>query len=211
VDAIDVATAKGLVGICIIADTLSSQYFTDGKLRTPTTLGQYLITGNATINGVSTTTINKQANLVTANIKVGNGLIHIIDYPLSPATLTLAQTIEQNPKYSIFTAALKATGFYDTLNVVSATNPNPARKYLTVIAETDSVIKAAGFANYNALKARYSTKGDPTNHADSLWLFVGYHIWPELSYISDIANACTARNYHKPISRGKCVAEQRYF
>jgi hypothetical protein len=187
VDAIDVATAKGLVGICIIADTLSSQYFTDGKLRTPTTLGQYLITGNATINGVSTTTINKQANLVTANIKVGNGLIHIIDYPLSPATLTLAQTIEQNPKYSIFTAALKATGFYDTLNVVSATNPNPARKYLTVIAETDSVIKAAGFANYNALKARYSTKGDPTNHADSLWLFVGYHIWPELSYISDIA------------------------
>jgi len=34
---------------------------------------------------------------------------------------------------------------------------------------------------------KYSTKGDPTNHADSLWLYAAYHIWPELSYISDIA------------------------
>jgi uncharacterized surface protein with fasciclin (FAS1) repeats len=187
VDALDAATAKSLVGISLIADTLSTQYFSDGKLRTPSTIGQYLITGNAIVNGLSTTTINKQANLVKGNILVGNGIIHIIDYVLSPAVLTLAQTIEQNPKYSIFTAALKATGFYDTLNVAASANTNLARKYLTVIAETDSVIKAAGFADYNALKTRYSTKGDPTNHADSLWLFVGYHIWPELSYVSDIA------------------------
>lgn len=187
VDAIDVATAKNLVGICLISDTLSTQNFTDGKLRTPSTIGQYLITGNAIVNGLSTTTINKQANLVQGNIKVGNGIIHIIDFVLSPASLTLAQTIEQNPKYTIFTAALKATGFYDTLNVAASASTNPARKYFTVIAETDSVLKAAGFADYNALKAKYSTKSDPTNHADSLWLFVGYHIWPELSYISDIA------------------------
>jgi uncharacterized surface protein with fasciclin (FAS1) repeats len=187
VDVIDAATAKGLVSIALIADTLSSQYFTDGKLRTPTTIGQYLITGNTTVGGVSSTVINKQANLVKANIKVGNGLIHSIDNVLVPAVLTMAQIIEANPKYSIFTAALKATGFYDTLNVAVASNPNVSRKYLTVIAQTDSVFKAAGFNDYNALKARYSTKSDPKNHADSLWLFMGYHIWPELSYLSDIA------------------------
>ncbi len=187
VDAIDATTAKGLVSIALIADTLSSQYFTDGKLRTPTTIGQYLITGNITINGVSSTVINKQANLITANIKVGNGLIHAIDNVLIPANLTVAQTIEQNPKYSIFTAALKATGFYDTLNIAIADNPNVNRKYLTVIAQTDSVFKANNFADFNALKTRYSTKGDPKNHADSLWLFMGYHIWSELSYLSDIA------------------------
>jgi uncharacterized surface protein with fasciclin (FAS1) repeats len=189
VDAIDAATAKGLVGITLIADTLSTQYFSDGKLRTPSTLGQYLITGAVNAAGVTNITINKQANLVTGNIKVGNGVVHVIDNVLVPAALTLAQTVEQNPKFSIFTAALKATGFYDTLNVASATNSSVNRKYLTLIAESDSVLKAAGFADYNAVKTRYSTKGDPKNHADSLWLFVAYHVWPELSYFSDIANS----------------------
>jgi len=187
VGAIDAATAKGLVSIALIADTISSTNFTDGKIRTPTTSGQYLITGTKIINGVATTVINKQANLITANVKVGNGLLHVIDNMLAPAGLTLAQTVEQNSKYTIFTAILKATHFYDTLNVAVSTNPNPLRKYLTLIAITDSSYKASGFADYNAVKTRYSTKGDPTNHADSLWLYAAYHIWPEISFLSDIA------------------------
>jgi uncharacterized surface protein with fasciclin (FAS1) repeats len=187
VDAIDAATAKGLVSIALIADTISSQNFTDGKIRTPSTSGQYLITGSLLVNGTTNTVINKQANLVTANIKLGNGLLHIVDNMLFPAGLTLAQTVEQNSKYTIFTAILKATGFYDTLNVAVSANPNPTRKYLTLIGITDSSYKAAGFADYNAVKTRYSTKGDPKNHADSLWLYAAYHIWPEVSFLSDIA------------------------
>jgi uncharacterized surface protein with fasciclin (FAS1) repeats len=191
IDNIDAATAKGLVSIALINDTIATQVFTDGKMRSPSTNGQYLITGAKNVNGVTTTVINKQANLVIGNTRVGNGIIHTIDFVLTPATLTLAQTIEQNSKYSIFTAALKATGFYDTINVAASAATNVNRKYLTVIAQTDSTFKAAGFADYNALKARYSTKGDPHNHADSLWLFVAYRVWPELSYLSDIASTDT--------------------
>jgi len=187
VDAIDVATAKGLVAIALVNDTLNSALFSDGKMRSPTTAGQYLITGATSLNGTTFITINKQANLLQANIIVGNGYIHVIDNVLIPAALTMAQTIEQNTKYTIFTAILKDTHFYDTLNVAVANNPVISRKYMTLIAESDSVFNAAGFASYAAVKARYSTKGDPTNHADSLWLFMGYHIWPELSYLSDIS------------------------
>jgi len=189
VDAIDAATAKNLIGISVISDTISTQNFSDGKLRTPTSIGQYLITGSKIVGGVTNTVINKQANLVKSNIRVGNGIVHVIDNVLTPAPLTLAQTIEQNPKYKIFSDALKATGFYDTLNIAAVTNPNVNRKYLTVIAESDSVLNAAGFTSLDQLKTRYSTKGDPKNHADSLWLFMAYHIWPELSYVSDIASS----------------------
>ena len=189
VEAIDAATAKNIVSISLIADTIGTQLFSDGKMRTPTTSGQYLITGVNSTSGSSVTTINKQANLVRGNVKLGNGIIHIIDYVLLPATATLAQTVEQNPKYSIMTAILKATGFYDTLNTPALTNTNLNRKYLTLIAETDDVFKAAGFNDYNAVRAKYSTKGDPKNHADSLWLFAAYRVWPELSYLSDIASS----------------------
>ncbi|WP_311951407.1 fasciclin domain-containing protein [Mucilaginibacter terrae] len=189
VDAIDEATAKKIVSVSMLADTLNTNYFKDGKLRTPTQSGQYIITGTRSVNGVTSIVINKQANFVTGNIKTGNGLIHIIDNVLFPAELTLARTLETNPKYSIFTTALKETGFYDTLNVSSNANTNVSRKFLTLIAETDSAFNANGIANYNALKTRYSKTGDPKNHADSLWLFCAYRVWPELAYLSDIATS----------------------
>ncbi|WP_295770172.1 fasciclin domain-containing protein [uncultured Mucilaginibacter sp.] len=189
VDALDEATAKKIIAVSMLADTLNSSFFKDGKLRTPTQSGQYIITGTRSVNGVTSVVINKQANFVTGNIKTGNGLIHVVDNVLFPAELTLAKTLEQNPKYSIFTTALKETGFYDTLNVASAANTNASRKFLTLIAETDSAFNANGIASYNALKAKYSTKGNPRDHADSLWLFCAYRVWPELAYLSDIATS----------------------
>ncbi|WP_342646195.1 fasciclin domain-containing protein [Mucilaginibacter sp. CSA2-8R] len=186
VDAIDEATAKKIVSISLIADTISSQLFTDGKMRSPTTNGQFLITGAANNNGVTNIVINKQANLVKSNTRVGNGIIHVIDNVLSPAPLTLAQMVEQDTKYSIFTEALKATGFYDSLNVAASAQTNTSRKYLTLIAQTNAVFNAAGFANFDALKRRYSTTGNPKNPQDSLYLYVAYRVFPELSYLSDI-------------------------
>lgn len=187
VNDIDVNTAKNLVSISIIQDTIATSLFTDGRIRTPTMLSQYLITGAANNNGVSTITVNKQANLLKGNIRLGNGLIHVIDNMLVPATLTLAQTVEQQSQYSIFTEALKATGFYDSLNVAPATNPITSRKYQTLIAQTNSVFAAAGIPDFATLKQRYSTTGNPKNPQDSLYLFVAYRVFPELSYLTDLA------------------------
>ena len=188
IDNIDASTAKDLVSISIITDTIGSQLFSDGKLRTPTTSGQYLITGAVHVGDVTNIVINKQANLIQGNIRVGNGIIHVIDNMLIPAPYNLYETLEKDPRYTIFAAALKATGLNDTLTIKPADNNNPNTKYLTVIAESDSVLKASGFADVDALKARYSKTGNPyKNPADSLWLFMAYHIWPELSYMSDIS------------------------
>lgn len=189
IDNIDAATAKKIVSISLLADTIGTQLFTDGKLRSPTTSGQYLITGAANVGGVSSLTVNRQANLIRGNVRVGNGIIHVIDNVLTPAELTLAQMVERDPNYSIFSDALKATGFYDSLNVASSAQVDTTRRYLTLIAQTNAVFNAAGIANFNALKTKYSTTGNPKNHADSLYLFVAYRIFPELAYLSDIVAA----------------------
>lgn len=190
VDQIDEILAKKIIAISLISgDTITTNLFTDGKVRSPTTAGQYLITGVTPGTSGSLITINKQANLVKGNVRVGNGIIHIVDNLLVPAELTIAQTIAANPEYSIFRAALYATGFYDSLNVVPADNQNASRKYLTLIAQNNSVFQQIGITDSISLINRYSTKNDPKNHADSLWLFVANRIWPELSYVSDIAGS----------------------
>jgi uncharacterized surface protein with fasciclin (FAS1) repeats len=187
VNDLDVNTAKDLVSISIIQDTIATSLFTDGRIRTPTMSSQYLITGANNENGVSTITVNKQANLLKGNIRLGNGIIHVINNVLVPAKLTLAQTVEQQSQYSIFTEALKATGFYDSLNVAPAANTVASRKYLTLVAQPNSVFAAAGIPDFATLKQKYSTTGNPKNPQDSLYLFVAYRVYPELSYLTDLA------------------------
>ncbi len=184
---VNIDTLKQMAQYHIILDTLSTGNFKDSKLPTPTLYGQYLLTGATNVNGVSSYTINNnQALVVQTNIFLGNGIVHVIDHVLRPATLTLAQLIQNNPKYSIFSQALKATGLYDTLNVLPINATNPKRKYLTAFIVPDSAIIAAGFPDFNSLKAKYSTTGNPMNPNDSLYLYVAYHIVPENSYLTDI-------------------------
>jgi len=183
------ADAKDIVKIHLIRDTITSDQFNDGKLRTPTMYGQSLLTGAQNIGGLTTLTINRQATVLKADIRTGNGIIHVIDHVLKPAKLTGAQMIEQNPSYSIFTQALKATTLYDTLNVLPANAPDSLHMFYTVMAESDAVLKAAGINSYADLKAKYSNTGNPASIQDSLHLYMDYHILPGLKYLPDIFKA----------------------
>jgi len=185
---INVDTLKDLVRFhVILGDTITSTYFVDGKLRSPTFLGQYLTTSVISDGGVSSYSINKQAKVLQTNIILGNGIMHVIDHVLSPATQTLAQLIDANPKYKIFSAALKATGFYDTLNVAANSNPNKLRNYFTVFAQTDSAYSTMGITTVAQLQAKYGTTTNPLrNPSDGFYLYMSYHIVPENSYLTDI-------------------------
>jgi len=190
IDQIDPVLLKDLVKLHTINDTVSTAFFKDGKLQQLTMYGQYLLTGAAFTAGVTRYTINRQANVTEANIRTGNGIIHVLDKVLTPANKTLAQMIEADPKYSIFSAALKATKFYDSLNVLPANQTaDTTHRFLTVIAETDDIFKQAGINSFEQLKQRYSKTGNPASHTDSLWLFMAYRISPGARYLADIVTA----------------------
>ncbi|RZL50985.1 MAG: fasciclin domain-containing protein [Pedobacter sp.] len=188
VDQMTPAELKDVVRYHVLADTIATGKFTDGKLPQITLYGQYLQTGVVFKAGESNYVVNKTANIITSNVRTGNGIIHVLDQVLVPATKTLAQSIEGNDRYKIFTAALKATGFYDSLNYAQASVPDTTRRFQTVILESDSALNAAGFANYAALAAKLS-KGNPRSHTDSLWMYVAYHISAGATYTPDIISS----------------------
>ena len=185
VDNITEVEAKALVAFHLMQDTIQTSLFKDGKLPTITMYGQYLVAGVENNGGVSSITINRQALITRGNVQTGNGLIHIIDHVLKPATKSSAQFISDDPELSIFKQALIATGFYDTLNNISTTDP---KRFFTVIAETNKGLAAAGFTSYASLASRYSNTGNPKNPLDSLYIYVAYHIIPEAKYLADIAS-----------------------
>lgn len=186
-DQIDTADLKKLIKFHVIQDTITTNAFKDGKLPLVTMYGQYLVTGVTNKEGSSSFIINRQAVVTESNITLGNGIIHVIDHVLKPATLTLSQLIEKNPNYSIFLQALKETGYYDTLNITN--NPDTTRKWLTVMAETNKALSDTGITSYTALKAKYSQKNNPKDPADSLHLYVAYHIITDANYLADLVSS----------------------
>ncbi|MEO6522153.1 MAG: fasciclin domain-containing protein [Mucilaginibacter sp.] len=186
VEDVSAAAWKDFVRFHLLADSVPTSRFTDGKLPTLTMYGQFLTTLANNTNGITQITVNRQANITQPNISVGNGIIHVIDHVLIPTALTVAKTIEANPKYSIFTQALKETTLYDSLNYAPTANPIAGRAFLTAIAESDDVFKAAGITSYAALKAKYSNTGNPKSVTDSLHLFMDYHILYDAKYLADI-------------------------
>nr|WP_288833610.1 fasciclin domain-containing protein [uncultured Flavobacterium sp.] len=183
---------QNLAKLHILDQKILTTSFTDGKIEAPSLYGQFLVTGatsttNSNSTGTSSITVNKTSKIVTSNIVVGNGVIHVIDKVLIIANKTLAQTIEEDSNLSLFTEVLKATGWFDKLNKPITRDENNIASYLSVLAQTNEAFSEAGYTTLDQLKAKYSHLGDPTKLTDSLNLFVSYRIIPGLQYLADFA------------------------
>jgi len=187
-DDFDPDELKDLVRYHIIADTLNSTRFTDGKLPTPNMYGQYLTAVTHFLDGKATVKINKYAESEVIDIRVANGIIHSMKSVLEPVETPIAGLIEADPKLSIFSEALKETGYHDTLMMISDRELEAAEKrWFTVLVHKDSVYNAEGIYSYDDLKAKYSDTGNPKNPKDSLNLHIAYHILDNsLKYVADL-------------------------
>lgn len=183
VNDVDLAFLKNIVKFHLIEDTVATSEFTDGKLPRPTMLGQYLLTGVSNSGGVSKYLINRQALATETNINLGNGILHVIDNVLLPAVNTLGKELETKPEFSIFTQAVKETGYFTLLNTI---DPDPDDRWYTILAESNQALADSGINSYADLKARYCQTGNPMNSNDSLNMYVAYHILPGLKYLADI-------------------------
>ncbi len=179
---------KDLVRYHVIIDTLNSTRFTDGRMRTPTMYGQYLTASTYFESGEARVKINKYAEVATLDIRVANGIVHSLNQVLEPVVVPIAGLIEADPKLSIFTEALKATGFYDTLSQIPGNEVEAANKrWFTVFVHTDSVFKSEGINTYEDLKNKYCNTGNPKDPKDSLNMYIAYHILDRsLKYVADL-------------------------
>lgn len=183
---IDPEELSDLVKYHVILDTLSTVDFVDGKLRTPSIYGQYLLVSTVFEEGQSKAYLNRYAEILHADMRQSNGIVHSVGSVLEPITASIAELIEADENYSIFTQALKETGYYDLLNTVSPKDADEKR-WFTVFAQTDASLEAIGINSYDDLENMYSQTGDPKSAEDSLNLYIAYHIVDStLAYLGDL-------------------------
>jgi len=186
VEEVSAADLKDMVRYHVLQDTISTPSFTDGKLPVPTMRGEYLITGINNENGVSRYIVNRRAIIVQPNIRAGNGVLHTIDHVLVPSQKTLWDQLTENSNYSIFTKAMTETGYDAMLDTLTYTNDTTAN-WLTVMAQSNTTFAANNIFSYDDLKAKYSKpNSNVKNPADSLNMYMGYHILKGLKFIADL-------------------------
>jgi uncharacterized surface protein with fasciclin (FAS1) repeats len=160
----------------IMNQGIQSSEFPIGTFPSRTLLNNYL-TVNVEFTGDSAFyMINDNSRVIRPNIEMSNGIIHVIDQILIPATLTIGEIIDMSVEQSIFNEALKQTGFYDILSEANVENSLQAI-YYTVLVEMDSVFHKSDIFSFDDLGQKISPGN--TNYADPfnpLNVFIGYHI-----------------------------------
>ena len=119
----------------IAGEFLSSSLSTGYQTTLSATAFGNDINANIYINTDNGVTINGQSDVVTPDVTVSNGVIHVIDAVIAPPTVVTFATAD--PNFSSLVAALTATGLNtDFVNVLSGAGP------FTVFAPNNAAFQA---------------------------------------------------------------------
>ncbi len=135
--------------------------------------------------------INNQAHVSKQNIEVSNGYVHIVEDALEPLTKTTYDLLEQNSGYSIFKAAVDATGFEEIMDI-NINDEEVERRPYTLLVEHDSVYNAREIYTFAELALFISPDDNNyTDPANPLYGYVAYHLLEESMFLDDFVDAAT--------------------
>jgi uncharacterized surface protein with fasciclin (FAS1) repeats len=158
--------------------------FKEGRLADTTYTGDYLTTSFAAGGGIQNVLINKTTKIVRPDLNMDNGVIHVIDRVMDPFIDPVPVVMDKSGKYKIFVQAMKQTGYFSTFSQIY--NDIHARKYFTIVAESDSVYKLSNINSFSELAKKFSAGyTDYTNVSNGLNRFVAYHVMSSFFYTSD--------------------------
>jgi len=138
--------------------------------------------------------VNNNASLITYDIELTNGFIHIIDGVLAPIVFNNYEWLKQYPEYSIFTMALEMTGLSDTFALQESNSKiiNPAS---SLFVEPDEIFNNEGIFTVDDLINKYSPdRQDYYSSSNGLYQFVAYHIMEGKVFLNNFEGQNTNYN-----------------
>lgn len=91
------------------------------------------------------------AQVIQPDLTTANGVIHVIDHVLTPSVGNVLTTIQNNPKLTYLTAALRRVGSTNPTLQTLLTNTSPSNT-ITIFAPNDDAFRAAGYETLAAIE-----------------------------------------------------------
>ncbi len=139
-----------------------------------------------------------EAHVEMAQVKAYNGYINRINAVINPLNQSVYDLLLQGGatgeanRFSIMDAALKATGWADSLDVINDTIWSNSGRYkinrrqYTLLAVSDEAFRNSGINSFDELCVKVGLTGDYTDINNELNKYVSYHILESASSYSEI-------------------------
>lgn len=162
----DTALLYSLTRYHTVNKGIRTSEFPNGALSDPTLTGEKLTIGFYTDGDDPLYKVNDRAPIVSSNLEMTNGYIHVISGVLQREEITGLDWLQQNAGYSILAGAMEHTGFGGGLWL----------DQYTVLAEHDSVYQRNGIYSVEDLINRLGAKVSNEDFDNELHQFAAYHI-----------------------------------
>lgn len=186
----------------IVGDELTQSEFVQGILPDTTASGDFLSVGFKN-GGLSAIYVNG-CHINTADISVSNGVIHSLDSVIIPITETIADKLTNNSNYSIFKAALTATGYYNTFVADASVSSSQLSKYTMFVVPND-VYQAASINSVSDLANSLGAGSDYTSSTNALNKYVGYHVLNQMMSYSSLSDTTVLNKNLSTLTSGELI------
>ena len=180
--------ANEFVGYHVINDTITSARFVDGRMPTQNIVHYYLTTESKyDENGNLYIEVDRNARIVSKDIILGNGILHVVDAMLVKPKMTLKQQIDNLPleRYSLIKDLFAETTKYDDLLDAKIEGDT----CYTLYVQDNETFNAEGIYNKDDLLRRLKKNFSGIENQELLENFLGYHIGIGRQYMVDLMQA----------------------
>lgn len=185
--------AAEMVRFHVVNDTLATSDFTDSRLNSANMVNQYIMTKTTQdAEGKLIIEVNRNAKIVEANVRLGNGYVHVVDGFLSLPDEDINQGLElmADADFSIMKKIVKElAGEGITINQFFVEQDTA---YISLLVQNNRAFERSNISDKATLLAALqenNTQG--STDAELLKDWLGYHCLPGRIYIKDILDAST--------------------
>lgn len=178
VSALSTEEAEEIIKYHLVKDTVPTTNFVDGRLASPNFAKKYLVTQ---YNG-QTYIVDRQANIITKDVRGANGVLHVIDKVLTPPNKTITDAVRALPEsYSLMKEIFELSGAADLLSEVKEDN------WFTFFVQDNQAFHDAGIESVDDLLVELRASTPAIEDRDTLlYNYIAYHGINSRLYIVDL-------------------------
>lgn len=176
---------------------LKTNEFPYGALPDTTATGDLLTIGFSSNLDSTVYKVNSVAPVISGNLEMANGYIHVISEVLEPVNFSGYQWLSEHSGYSIIAQALEVTGLKDTLGLYRSTSSGQlVKNKYTLLVEHDSIFSRNGISSIDDLIEAHATPGLALTHPDNeLYQFAAYHVLEGEHFLVDLNESRNFNTY----------------
>ena len=181
------ADAAEIVKYHLIADTIRTSDFVDGRLPATNFNRRYITTKTISDAAGVYIEVNRQGTIIQRDLRAANGFVHIVNSVLSQSKESIKDAINTLPdSYSLWKEVYNTSGVQEMIDQVQKTYPDIV---FTCFIQDNEAFATAGISNVDELMAELRVKNpDIKDDALLLYNYVAYHMVSGFTYVVDLMN-----------------------